>query len=212
MSIDDRVRQAAHNNAALCDSVCRAHGLPGEFAPHIWINRHRVPQFYPNAVTISDGADSATQIRIIESLIASTAPGPLSIKDSFSALDLAPLGFEVMFISEWIYRAASIPPPHSRIANLRWSKIDNASELGRWENAWRGDSHDSSSTPPPRIFAPPLLDDPDIAILAIYRDAKIVAGVIANRSADTTSNRNSDVVGISNLFAPPVSAPVAADP
>jgi hypothetical protein len=41
---------------------------------------------------------------------------------------------------------------------------------------------------------PALLDDRDIVVVGAYRDEKIVAGVIANRTGG--------VVGISNVFAP----------
>ena len=188
----DRVRSAAYNNAVWCDSVCRAHGLIGEFAPGIWLNRHQTPQFYPNAVTISDQVDSAVSIR---ALIAAKVPGQLSVKDSFSALDLAPLGFSVLFEAQWIYRPASMPLPRSRREDVRWAKIDPSSDLVKWEVAWRGEPAEESTSPMSRIFMPSLLDDPDITVIAAYRDDQIVAGVIANRTGD--------VVGMSNLFAPP---------
>ncbi len=191
----DRVRRAAYNNAVWFDSVCRAHGLIGEFAPGIWLNRHRTPQFYPNAVTISDQVDSAAQMQSIGALIATKVPGQLSVKDSFSALDLAPLGFSVLFDEQWIYRPASMALPDSRSENIRWAKIDRSSDLIKWEDAWRGEAAEESTTPRSPIFMPPLLDDPDVAVLAAYRDGRIVAGVIANRTGD--------VVGMSNLFVPP---------
>jgi hypothetical protein len=186
----NRVAEAAYNNAVLCDSVCRAHGLAGEFAPGIWINRHQVPQFYPNAVTFSEEADSASILRSINELVASAVPAGLAIKDSFSALELNSLGFEVLFTAQWIYRPASMPLARSPIDGVRWIKIENPKDLMRWEDAWRGESVEA----PSRIFMPQLLQDPAFAVMAAYRAEKIVAGVIANRSGD--------VVGISNVFAP----------
>jgi hypothetical protein len=44
------------------------------------------------------------------------------------------------------------------------------------------------------LFPPALLADPDIAFIAVAIDQQIVAGAIANRT--------SDVVGLSNVFAP----------
>src|SRR5206468_3475498 len=46
-----------------------------------------------------------------------------------------------------------------------------------------------------RIFLPALLADADVVIIAAYRDQRMVAGVIANRTGD--------LVGVSNLFVPP---------
>jgi hypothetical protein len=40
---DDRVELAARNNAVWCDTVCRAHGVPGEFLNGIWVNRKLGP-------------------------------------------------------------------------------------------------------------------------------------------------------------------------
>ena len=55
-----RVEQAARNNAVWCETVCRVHGTPGEFYNVLWLNRHPVPRFYPNVVTLStQGGDSS---------------------------------------------------------------------------------------------------------------------------------------------------------
>ncbi len=203
MNNADQVRKAAYNNAVWCDLVCRAHGFAGEFTPGIWINRHPTPEFYPNAVTTSDRVNSVAQLQIVSSLVAAKISDVLAVKDSFSNLDLASLGFEVLFEAQWIYRPASTQLPRSHIDGLRWTKIVTAPDLIKWENAWRGESAEQSNSSPSRIFMPALLNDPAIAILAGYRDEKIVAGVIANRSRDPATNHNDDgVVGMSNQFAP----------
>ena len=191
---NDRASKAAYNNAVLCDSVCRAHRVAGEFASGIWINRNRVPQFYPNAVTLSCEVDPAAQLQKIRELIALAVPGLLSIKDSFATLDLTPLGFDVLFTSQWIYRPASMPLHRSRLDGIRLSRVETPEELFRWEDAWRGEDKEPSHSTQPRIFMPALLDDRDVVVVGAFRDQKIVAGVIANRSGD--------VVGISNVFAP----------
>lgn len=48
----------AGNNALWCDAVCRAHDIPGEFHPALWRNRHTVPPFYSNAVTLRLDAET----------------------------------------------------------------------------------------------------------------------------------------------------------
>ena len=52
--LDEKIIRAARNNAELCDAVCRAHGNPGEFHEGMWLNRHQVPRFYPNAGTLAE--------------------------------------------------------------------------------------------------------------------------------------------------------------
>jgi hypothetical protein len=50
---DELLRAAAHNNAEWCDGVCRAHGLPSQFHTDAWVNPHRTPPLYPDAVTLT---------------------------------------------------------------------------------------------------------------------------------------------------------------
>jgi hypothetical protein len=185
---DHRVRLAALNNARWCDAVCRAHGRAGEFVESggVWINRQVVPRFYPNAVTISPDASTAS----IDELLCIGTLGQFAVKDSFCPLDLSSRGFRILFEEQWIYRPAAQPKPIVEITDVRWAKIDNAISLAAWESAWSGASEEKQK----RIFLPPILDDGDVAFLAAYRGERIVAGGIANRTGE--------VVGMSNVFFP----------
>lgn len=197
----EQIAQAAHNNAVWCDTICRAHGQPGVFRDSIWINQHTVPRFYPNAVTLvappllraGEGAGGEGQRASINDLVALRSAGSCSVKDSFCALDLAPLGFQLLFEAEWLWRPAALPPPDSDIAGIRWAKVSSADELAAWETAWNGVPADELASPA-RIFLPTLLADEQIAFIAAYRDQRIVAGAIANRTRA--------VVGVSNVYAP----------
>jgi hypothetical protein len=188
--LDDRVIRAARNNAEWCDAVCRSHGNPGEFRDDMWLNRHPVPRFYPNAGTLAE--PSQHQLDLIDELVEARLPAGWAVKDSFSMLDLASRGFQILFEAEWIYL------PSSKVKNLaaagkamRWEVMRSDQSLAEWESAFSGSTGDESED---RIFAPSLLEDKDIAVVAGYRDGNIVAGAIANRSAG--------VVGWSNFFAP----------
>ncbi len=169
---------AARNNALWCDAVCRAHGRPGEFGPALWLNRHGTPRYYPDAVTLRDDAEIAP-------LLALSRPG-LSVKDSFACLDLEPHGFARLFDATWI--AAPAPAP-----DAGWVRVADPAGLAAWEHAWAG------AETGPRVFLPPLLDDPDIAFLAWMQDGAIAGGGILNRGAG--------VVGLSNSFARGMAAP-----
>src|ERR1044071_9434397 len=68
-----RAERAARNNAIWCDTVCRAHGLPGELGESIWLNRHATPHFYPNAVTTAP--DAPAQLAHVRELLAAAIPG-----------------------------------------------------------------------------------------------------------------------------------------
>jgi hypothetical protein len=189
-----RIVQAARNNAIWCDTVCRAHGIPGEFHDRVWLNRHPVPRFHSNAITLSDRRDAATQLAYVQALITSGLPGTWSVKDSFYALDLARLGFQRLFEATWLWRASSPMALHPASAGTRWAWVNRASELARWETVWSGDAGNISASPQPRLFMPALLADQDVGFIAAYQDEKIVAVAIANRT--------DEVVGLSNVFVP----------
>ncbi len=178
---DRSIRAAARNNADWCDSLCRTHGIAGSFDSDAWVNSHRTPRYYPDAVTLDPAAVAGSILGRIDT----TSPG-CSIKDSFATLDPGPFGFEVVHEAEWIYR----DPPPSRIAGPRdigWIAIETADELMAWEAAWDVDGA------PIGLFRPALLHEPSVLLLGRYVDGSIVAGAIANRTGQ-------ELVGLSNVF------------
>jgi hypothetical protein len=194
---DARTEQAICNNAVWCDTVCRAHGIPGEFLQEIWINRRQTPRFYPNAVTLvraeSNEAMNVQLARLAELADAGIA-GEWAVKDSYAALDLGTRGFRILFEAEWIYRDAGRRLQTGDVLRVRWGRVSAPSALADWELAWRGAAGDDQGSEPARIFVPPLLADDNVAVIAAYRDDRVVAGIIANRTAA--------VVGMSNMFVP----------
>jgi hypothetical protein len=187
-----QVEQAAFNNAYWCNAVCRAHGIPGEFHKHMWLNRGQVPPFYPNVVTLSGNEGMVEQLTLIQELKGHNITGSLGVKDSFCTLDLAPSGFHLLFEAHWLWRAPSQPCTESAVPGIKWAVVGDQAELTRWELAWNNLTDHSSSVPLVRIFLPSLLTDTDIAFIAAYQNEDIVAGAIANRT--------SGVVGLSNVF------------
>ena len=177
---------AAHNNAAWCDAVTRCWGGRGRFEADLWINPGEAPPFYPNAVTF-------TRAETVPEAIA-TQRGAFAVKDSFRALDLAPLGFAPLFDATWIWRDPDpVPRADDRIT---WRIIRDADSLADWEAAWRGDA------PALDLFRPALLGESDHAFIAGSVAERIVAGCVASHAAG--------VVGISNLFGDANSACLAA--
>ena len=212
----DRAALCARNNALWCDAVCRAHGLPGEFLAGLWLNRHPVPRFYSNAVTLSP-KDPAGQRAWVEHLM--TRRTRFSVKDSFATLDLSRLGFDVLFEATWLWRdPAGVHPTFgsglhflegeadqvrrtqesATHQGLSWSVVTDAAGLVRWEAAWAG-LHDGQVVPgSERIFRRGLLHEPGVALLAGARDGQVVAVAAANQTGE--------VVGLSNVFAPAAEA------
>lgn len=189
-----RVEQAARNNAVWCETVCRVHSTPGEFHDTLWLNRHPVPRFYPNVVTLSQDG-TAAQLAHIQALVAIGLPGRWGVKDSFCSLDLAALGFQSLFEATWLWRAPFQPLPNRAASSLHWTWVQSTPELAKWETAWSGSPANNSSTPQPRLFLPALLANPEIIFIVAYQDQELVAGAIGHHT--------DDVVGLSNVFVPP---------
>jgi hypothetical protein len=191
--IDPRIRSAARNNAEWCEAVSSACGTPGEFDDGIWFNRHPVPRYYPNAITLHETAHrTGHAIDRIRDLAHAGLPGAWAVKDSFELLDLASSGFAPLFDAQWIVRNPDAPLGNYSLQNWRWTTIDSVAGLGDWEAAWSAASGELPGQP--RVFVPALLENHSVAVIAAFEGDRIVAGAIANRSKD--------VVGLSNPFAP----------
>lgn len=183
----DKVAASARNNVAWYASMFRAHGLPDEILPAVWLSRATPPPYHSNLVVISDAPNDAfTHIRALMALPLS--PG-WTLKDSFCTLELGGLGFEVLFEAAWIWRE---PRPHGASPAMGWTRIASPAELLAWEEGWLGDARNSDAQGRPAQFPPSLLADPDTAFFACHRGQELVAGGIANRAAG--------VVGVSNVF------------
>lgn len=174
------IQAAARNNAEWCAAMSRSHDLASEFRAQAWAAPARTPLYYPDAVTLVPGADSA----VLAARIDTTAPGA-SVKDSFADLDLTEAGFQVLFEAQWIHRPAS---PPATAPDLAWDVVGGPEALRAWALAWDDGDGDAD------LFRPGLLDDPSTFVLAGQSaQGRIVAGAVASRSGQ--------VVGISNVFA-----------
>ncbi|MDI5965662.1 hypothetical protein [Streptantibioticus silvisoli] len=174
------VRAAARNNAEWCASMCRSHGLTGEFGPQAWTAPARTPPYYPDAVTLTPGADAAALVARIDT----AAPGAC-VKDSFADLDLMGAGFQVLFDAQWIHRPASAPTTSPELA---WDVAGDRDTLRAWALAWDDGAGNAD------LFRAELLDDPATFVLAGFSaQGRVSAGAVASRS--------DHVVGVSNLFA-----------
>lgn len=161
----------------------------------LWVNRSPAPSYYPSAVTL-EPVRVTEQVARVRTMLDWPIPRPWSVKDSFGKLDLAPLGFEVLFEAKWIGLSPDHVLPGSAFEDAIWASVRHDTELVAWEQAWRGGgSGDAVRSESARLFQPALLDDPDIRVLSGTRDGRTVAVAIASRS----DNGTGPVVGISNI-------------
>ncbi|AKG42585.1 hypothetical protein SXIM_12010 [Streptomyces xiamenensis] len=175
------VLAAARNNAEWCAVMSAAHGVTGGgFGPQSWAAPTRTPPYYPDAVTLTPGADPAALVARID-----TATPGASVKDSFADLELTGAGFRVLFEAAWIHRPAGAPATAS---GLGWEVVRDPDALRTWALAWDDGAGDAA------LFPPALLADPDTFVLAGRHpgDRGVVAGAVAGRAAG--------VIGVSNVF------------
>jgi hypothetical protein len=163
--------------------MARLHGGAGAFAAAAWINRGPAPRFYPNLVTLIGPHEVRHHRAALDQLMESPPATGWAVKDSFAALDLDALGFDLLFEARWIHRPAGA----FGAAGVSVQRVTDAAMLAAWELAWGTDDMAA------RLFPSALLDSPDHTVIAAIKDA-IVGGCIASRS--------DGVLGISNLFAP----------
>lgn len=175
------LRSAVRNSAAWCAAVCRSHGLASVLDEGLWSSPVRTPTFYPDATTLRPDVDPGTVLAAVDV----TSPG-CSVKDSFDTLDLSGAGFTSLFDAQWIHRTAGTG---SATAGLTFEILDTAADLESWVAVWHGDP-----TPPPDIFRPALLTDPDVRVVTVRAagTGAVAGGCVLNRAAG--------VVGLSNVF------------
>jgi hypothetical protein len=197
--------------------VCQAHGGETEWGEGWWRNRLPSPPFYPNLVTLAPGPIEA-QVEAVRGLLEEGLPGGFGVKDSFGALDLAPLGFRVLFEADWLGRPAGLGGED--LPGTGVVRVTSEAELAAWEAGWRGEAAG------PRLFLPALLDDPEIVFFGVLHEGRVVAGMAGNRSGgerraardggeglvretkDPFGRRETDaawqaaVAGVSNIFVP----------
>ncbi|MCP4381614.1 MAG: hypothetical protein GY798_09405 [Hyphomicrobiales bacterium] len=170
------------NNLDWYRAVLGAFGLRGEVGDGLWTCGDRVPPYHSNAITLSPTKTRAQYAAIAR--LATRLNRGFSVKDSFAALDLSPLGFNLLFDARWIWRE-----PADRTEDpAPWTGVTDPTTLRAWEAAWR----DNGSPTDQPVFAAPLLADSSVGLFAAWQSDRIVAGCAANRSGS--------VVGLSNFF------------
>jgi len=175
--------RAALENARWCDLVCRAHGVPTVLEPSSWIALGPVPRHYPRLMTLGGPDRAGAHLAAAGALLEREQGSALAVKDSFGALDLAPLGLARLFEAEWIARPPEAAPP-GMASGSSWMRVGDAAGLVRWESAWGG------APGGVRLFPPALLSTPGLDFVAVEREGEIVATCVLHRS--------DGVVGFSN--------------
>jgi hypothetical protein len=181
MAHDPRVTMAACSNADLYSAMFAAAGRRYQRLPYAFIAVD-APLPYYSDMTVTGEGHKADIIRHLGQLVQMRG-GSIGLKDSFCELDLHAHGFAKLFDATWIWHPGTqIPPPDG------WVMVTDPEGFANWQEAWKA----AGSPTPQTVFHDPLLQNPDVAILAKWENGAMTAGCIANRS--------DDCVGLSNLF------------
>lgn len=123
-----------------------------------------MPPYMSNLITFTGAAHVEAQLAAIRSMIEVDGKLHFSVKDGFHCLDLASLGFEVLFHATWIYRVPRTPLPDED-DGLEWSVVHSPAAIAEWEQIWRGTTANADARGHAPIFLPSLLRDPDFHFL-----------------------------------------------
>jgi hypothetical protein len=188
-----RVWLAALNNALWYEALFRAHGVPGGLLGSVWLSRHAAPPFHSNLVVVSEQASDSEVLGHVHDLMQEPLSPQWTVKDSFCRLNLAPLGFGVMFEASWIGLESGKPAARAVLPGTRWTRVSSPAEAAGWEAAWRGHGNNQEAHDGGRPqFPGELFVDPGFAFFARSQGRSVIAGGIAHRAGG--------VVGLSNVF------------
>ena len=182
---DPRAVRAAANNAGWCQTVCRAHGIPGLLAGGLWQAAAATPVL-PGRRHAGPGPGPWWDVAA-----AVPARAGASVKDSFADLDLGEYGFDALLEAQWVWREAgadvpvrvTVAPPPKR---LHWTAVGSGERLAEW-----GAASGQRDT-----FPPELLSDDGVRFLEARADSEVVGGIVGRAALGPAAG----VVGVSNVW------------
>lgn len=185
---------AVNNFVDHCQAIPNSLGSPGSRTPAFSTNQHTLNIPYPNGITIGQTGSHDSQMSQIRQMIAGRPGGAVtSVVDSFSSLDLAPLGFHTLFDTPWAFRQAA-PTDSLPILEpqLRIETVNTPAQLQEFDRAAAagfGQSDDDT------VYSTPLLTDPRYDFYFIRQSNEIAAGV--------QTFTNDESIGVYTLFTLP---------
>lgn len=172
------IGRAALNNVLQSEAVLAALGSPGIITEEFWVNQHCLSVPYANGGTLGVDADPQHHLDKIAQLTSARPPDATTyVMDSWAALDLTSLGYEIRFTDEWFIRHRRIDAagtPGTEDVRLITSK----DELAEFERAsvlgFDAQPVDAASG---QTYVPALLDDDRFRFFGLYVNDALVSGV-----------------------------------
>jgi hypothetical protein len=171
--LDSLLQSAIRNNVIWCKKVSELHGGSHLTKSNVWGLTTKAPKFYPDVMTTNKAVTTQEVVEFIGNREI------LSVKDSFSNIDLSFWGFRILFEGEWIYHeAVSVPFSHSN----DWKIIQTEEEVVNWTTACGLEG----------IITVDLLGDPEVVTFG-KGEFNAEKGFIVNQGGKA--------IGVSNVFS-----------
>jgi hypothetical protein len=167
--VDARLRRAVDASIGWYEDIFATHGIGSVLDDGLWSSVAPPPPLHSDAVTVEPAVRPE---QVIERLAGRPRAG---VKDSFSTLDLASAGFDVLFAATWIHREPA------GAGDTAWRVVRTVDELAGWNAGW-----DTAE-----VLLPALLDRAHFRILERVSAGAVTAGAIARLG--------SGVVDVSNV-------------
>ena len=183
-----------NNFISHCQAVPTALGSPGSETAYLSTNPHTFKIPYPQVITRGGADNLATHIAEIGEFLGAQPPGsPTDVVDSYSCLDLKPLGFKRWFSTDWSFRApGAVETGRVAKSTPKIHVVETPSELLEFDLAAAAGFGQQGGD---RVYVDRLLTDDRYRFLYIKHAGEIVAGV--------QTFTNSESVGIYTLFTLP---------
>jgi hypothetical protein len=171
--LDSLLQSAIKNNVIWCKKVSELHGGTHLTKGNVWGLTTKAPRFYPDVMTTNEAVTTQEVVEFIGNREI------LSIKDSFSNIDMSLLGYKILFVAEWIcHEAVSVP-----ISDLTaWRSIQTEEDVVNWTTACGLGG----------IITAELLSDPEVVILGKGH---------LNEEKGFIVNQGAKAIGVSNVFS-----------
>src|SRR5262249_5980088 len=170
----DPVALCAETTAAWHASWLAALGLRSECRGPVWRALDTPPVIYWTAITVGSVASVDDVSDVYGALC-----------DSWSALDLAPLGFSERLREPWFARSPRELPPEADAPKLEIVRVSTPAEVAEFEAvSVRGFGGDDAAVEPGSIHPPAILSDPRMTMLTGREDGRPVAAAMSYRSEE----------------------------
>ncbi|MDZ7728586.1 MAG: GNAT family N-acetyltransferase [Dehalococcoidia bacterium] len=176
---EELIAEAAGNLASWHDSSLRALDVECERDGLTWQANTAGPEVYFRTITLTGPDEADDHYRRIQELVEAHGDETLTVCDSWGALDLAPLGFDVLRRGSWMVRHPAPPQRSPFPADFAIERVITEKQLAAWEAASAEGFGASSQPERGTLHGAAILQDPRMQVFSGSADGQVVGGAMA---------------------------------